>query len=81
MYPPLLSSNKSAVAQKLSESLKKPSWFPVFFFRKEDNLLGCKYILCWNVTSLGTRGGKKNYDNGDYDESDDDDDDYDDGDD
>ena len=33
------------------------------------------------MTSLGTRGGKKNYDNGDYDDSDDDDDDYDDGDD
>ena len=28
--------------------------------------------------TIGTRGGKKNYDNGDYDDDDDDDDDYDD---
>ena len=65
-----------------------------FFFRKEDKLLGCKSILCSNVTSLEKgkwlilllkdlkhnrhQRGKKNYDNGDYDDDEDDDDDYDD---
>ena len=38
---------------------------------------GCSYSQrTWST--IGTRGGKKNYDNGDYDDHDDDDDDYDD---
>ena len=93
MYPPLLSSNMSALALKLSESLKKQTWFPVFSLeRKTTFLAGSKfYVEMWPIlrkgsewsyskrtlNTIGTRGGKKNYDNGGYD--DDDDDDYNDG--
>ena len=97
MYPPLLSSNISAVAQKMSESLKKQTWFPVFSLeRKTTFWAGSKfYDEMWpalrkgsgwsyskrTLYTIGTRGGKKNYDIGDYDDDEDEDDYYDDDDD
>ena len=87
----------SAVARKLSESLKKRTWFPVFFFRKKETFRAGSqyYVEFWpalrkgsgwsypksTLNTIGNRGGKKNYDNGDYYDDDDGDDDYDDDDD
>ena len=84
----------SAVAQKLSKSLKKRTWFPVFSKeRKTTFWAGSQfYVEMWpalrkgsgwsyshrTLNTNGTRGGKNNYDNGDYDDNDDADDDYDD---
>ena len=76
----------SAVAQKLSESLKKWTWFPVFSLeRKMTFWAGSQfYVGMWPAlrkgsgwsysqriwSTIGTRGGKKNYDNCDYDDDD-----------
>ena len=84
----------SAVAQKLSESLKKQIWFPVFSLEKKTTFWAGSqfYVEVWpalrkgsgwsysqsTLNTIGTRGGKKNYENGDYYDDDDDDDDYDD---
>ena len=81
----------SAVAQKLSESLKKQTWFPVFSLERKTTFWAVSqfYVEMWpalrkgsgwsysqrTLSTIGTRGGKKNYDNGDYDDDDDDDDD------
>ena len=87
----------SAVAQKLSESLKKQTWFTVFskertttFWAKSKFYVKILPALrkgsCWSysqrtLSTIGTRGGMKNYDNCDFDDYNDDDDDYDDDDD
>ena len=79
---------------KTEQIFEKTNIISIFFFRKEDNLLGWKSILRWNLTSLKEgkwlillpkdlkynrhHRGKKNYVNGDYY---DDDDEYDDDDD
>ena len=81
----------SAVALKLSESLKKQTWFPVFSLeRKTTFRAGSQFYLeMWpalrkgsgwsssqrTLNTIETTGKKKNYDNGYFD--DDDDDDYD----
>ena len=80
----------SAVAQKLSESLKKRTQFFVFSFERKTTF-GAGSPFCvemwptlrkgigWSysqrtLSTTGTRGGKKNYENGDYDDDDDDND-------
>ena len=81
-------------SSKTERVFEKTNIISCFFFRKKDDLLDWKSILCWNVTSLdeGKRlillpkdlkhnrhqRGKKIYDNGDDDYDDDRDDDYDD---
>ena len=76
---------------------EKRTWSPVFSLeRKTTFSAGSQfYVEMWpalrkgsgwsysqrTLNTIGTRGGKKNYDNCDYDDDDDDDDDYDDDDD
>ena len=92
---PLSSSNVGVPALLLRESLKKQTLFPVFSLERKTTFWAGNqfYVEMWpalrkgsgwsysqrTLNTIGTRGGKKNYDNGDYD--DDDDDDYDDDDD
>ena len=80
-------------SSKTERVFGKTNMISSFFFRKEDNLLGWKsfYVEIWPalrkgsgwsysqraLNTIGTGGGKKNYDNSDY-YDDDDDDDYDD---
>ena len=87
----------SAVAQKLSESLKKPTGFPGFFLKRKTIFWAGSqfYVEMWpafrkwvgwsysqrTLNTIGIRGGKKISNNAEYDDGDDDDDDYDDDDD
>ena len=56
MYPPLLSSNMSAVAQKLDESLKKQTQFPISFLQsKTPSELEVKFML--KIITFGEKDG------------------------
>ena len=72
----------SAVAQKLSESLKKQTWLPVFSLERKMTFWAKSqfYVKMWPalrkgsgwsysqrpLNTIGTRVGTKIYDNGDY---------------
>ena len=57
MYPPLLSSHMSAVAQKLNESLKKKNVFPFPFYKvRRPSELEVMFML--KIIILGERRGK-----------------------
>ena len=46
MYPPLLSSNMSAVSQKLSQSLKKETWYSIFSLQRNTTFwAGSKFYF------------------------------------